>query len=110
VQLSVARTGERWDCPNRELLCHFEARALRDVTLAGQGRAPASAVRVHRGLDNTRRLHSRLGYLSPAVFEALNCNVVRQAALSSEEGCPSNRYQADFMEPIPPAVMLGPCA
>ena len=32
------------------------------------------------GWYNTRRLHSSLGYLSPAVYEALYCNTVRQVA------------------------------
>jgi transposase InsO family protein len=32
------------------------------------------------GWYNTRRRHSSLGYKSPAVFEAINTNVDRQAA------------------------------
>ena len=81
VQLSVGRTGECWDNAVAESFFATIKRELIETrpwpTRAGLHRAIFDYI---EGWFNTRRLHSSLGYLSPATYEALHCNAVRQAA------------------------------
>ena len=79
VQLSVGRTGKCWDCALAESFIATLKRELIETqafsTRAGLHRALFECI---EGWYNTRRLNWSLGYLNPAVFEALNCNVVHQ--------------------------------
>jgi len=81
VQLSVGRTGECWDNAVAESFFATLKRELIETrpwpTHAGLHRALFEYI---EGWYNTRRLHSSLGYLSPAVYESLYCNTVRQVA------------------------------
>ena len=81
VQLSVGRTGECWDNAVAESFFATVKRELIETrpwpTRAGLTRAVFEYI---EGWYNTRRLHSSLGYLSPAIYEALRCNAVNQAA------------------------------
>jgi putative transposase len=81
VQLSVGRTGECWDNAVAESFFATLKRELIETrpwpTRSGLQRALFEYI---EGWYNTRRLHSSLGYLSPAVYEALYCNTVRQVA------------------------------
>jgi putative transposase len=81
VVLSVGRKGECWDNAVAESLFATIKRELIDTrawpTRAGLRRAIFEYI---EGWYNTRRLHSTLGYLSPAQYEAVNHNADRQAA------------------------------
>jgi len=81
VVLSVGRKGECWDNAVAE---SFFATIKRELiytrawpTRAGLHRAVFEYI---EGWYNTRRLHSALGYMSPAKYEALHRNADRQAA------------------------------
>ena len=81
VQLSVGRTGKCWDNAVAESFLTTLKRELFETrpgpTRADLQRALSEYI---EGWYNTRRLHSSLGYLSPAVYEVLYCNTVRQVA------------------------------
>lgn len=81
VVLSVGRKGECWDNAVAESFFATIKRELIDTrawpTRAGLRRAVFEYI---EGWYNTRRLHSTLGYLSPARYEALHRNAERQAA------------------------------
>ena len=81
VILSVSRKGECWDNAVAE---SFFATIKRELindrawpTRAGLHRAVFDYI---EGWYNTRRLHSALGYLSPAEYESTHHNAARQAA------------------------------
>jgi transposase InsO family protein len=81
VILSVSRKGECWDNAVAE---SFFATIKRELvsdrpwpTRAGLHRAVFDYI---EGWYNTRRLHSALGYLSPAEYEATHHSASRQAA------------------------------
>jgi putative transposase len=81
VILSVSRKGECWDNAVAE---SFFATIKRELindhpwpTRAGLHRALFDYI---EGWYNTRRLHSALGYLSPAEYESIHHNAARQAA------------------------------
>jgi len=81
VVLSVGRKGECWDNAVAESFFATIKRELIDArswpTRAGLHRAVFEYI---EGWYNTRRLHSTLGYLSPAQYEMLQHNADRQAA------------------------------
>jgi putative transposase len=81
VVLSVGRKGECWDNAVAESFFATIKRELIDTrawpTRAGLRRAVFEYI---EGWYNTRRLHSSLGYLSPAQYEAVLHNADRQAA------------------------------
>jgi len=81
VRLSVGRTGECWDNAVAESFFATLKRELIESrpwpTRAGLHRALFEYI---EGWFNTRRLHSSLGYLSPAAYEALYCNTQRRVA------------------------------
>jgi transposase InsO family protein len=81
VVLSVGRKGECWDNAVAESFFATIKRELIDTrawpTRAGLRRAVFEYI---EGWYNTRRLHSTLGYLSPAQYEAIHHNADRQAA------------------------------
>jgi transposase InsO family protein len=81
VVLSVGRKGECWDHAVAESFFATIKRELIDTrvwpTWAGLRRAVFEYI---EGWFNTRRLHSTLGYLSPAQFEATNLCASHQAA------------------------------
>ena len=81
VILSVSRKGECWDNAVAE---SFFATIKRELisdrawpTRAGLHRAVFDYI---EGWYNTRRLHSSLGYLSPAEYESIHHSAARQAA------------------------------
>ncbi len=81
VVLSVGRKGECWDKAVAESFFATIKRELIDArtwpTRTGLRRAVFEYI---EGWYNTRRLHSTLGYLSPAQYEAVHHNADRQAA------------------------------
>jgi transposase InsO family protein len=81
VVLSVGRRGQCWDNAVAESFFATIKRELIDPrtwpTRAGLRRAVFEYI---EGWYNTRRLHSTLGYLSPAQYEAAHNNTDRQAA------------------------------
>jgi transposase InsO family protein len=81
VVLSVSRKGECWDNAVAESFFATIKRELIDdrawPTREGLRRAVFEYI---EGWYNTRRLHSTLGYLSPAQYEAIHHNADRQAA------------------------------
>ena len=81
VVLSVGRKGECWDNAVAESFFATIKRELIDSGAwpirAGLRRAVFEYI---EGWYNTRRLHSTLGYLSPAQYEAVHHNADRQAA------------------------------
>ena len=81
VVLSVGRKGECWDNAVAESFFATIKRELIETrawpTRAGLRRAVFEYI---EGWYNTRRLHSTLGYLSPAQYEAVHHNADRQAA------------------------------
>jgi putative transposase len=81
VVLSVSRKGECWDNAVAESFFATIKRELIDArawpTRAGLRRCVFEYI---EGWYNTRRLHSTLGYLSPAQYEAVHHNADRQAA------------------------------
>jgi len=81
VVLSVGRKGECWDNAVAESFFATIKRELIDTrswpTREGLRRAVFEYI---EGWYNTRRLHSSLGYLSPARYEAIHDNADRQAA------------------------------
>jgi transposase InsO family protein len=81
VVLSVGRKGECWDNAVAESFFATIKRELIDTrawpTRAGLRRAVFEYI---EGWYNTRRLHSTLGYLSPAQYEAVHHNAARLAA------------------------------
>ena len=81
VVLSVGRKGECWDNAVAESFFATIKRELVDTrswpTREGLRRAVFDYI---EGWYNTRRLHSSLGYLSPAAYEAIHSHAVHQAA------------------------------
>ena len=81
VVVSVSRKGECWDNAVAESFFATIKRELTDTrswpTRAGLHRAVFEYI---EGWYNTRRLHSTLGYFSPAQYEAIHHNADRQAA------------------------------
>ncbi len=81
VVLSVGLAGECWDNAVAESFFATIKRELIDTqawpTRAGLHRAVFDYI---EGWYNTRRLHSTLGYNSPAEWEAIHHNADRQAA------------------------------
>jgi transposase InsO family protein len=81
VVLSVGRKGECWDNAVAESFFATIKRELIDTrawpTRAGLRRGVFEYI---EGWYNTRRLHSTLGYLSPAQYEAVHHNADHQAA------------------------------
>jgi putative transposase len=81
VVLSVGRKGECWDNAVAESFFATIKRELIDArawpTRTGLRRAVFEYI---EGWYNTRRLHSTLGYLSPAQYEGVHHNAHRQAA------------------------------
>jgi transposase InsO family protein len=81
VELSIGRTGECWDNAVAESFFATIKRELIETrpwpTRAGLKRAVFEWI---EGWYNTKRLHSSLGYLSPAVYEARCSTAVSQAA------------------------------
>jgi transposase InsO family protein len=81
IVLSVGRKGECWDNAVAESFFATIKRELIETrswpTRAGLRRAIFEYI---EGWYNTRRLHSTLGYLSPAQYEAIHHNADRQAA------------------------------
>ncbi|HEY5386033.1 MAG TPA: IS3 family transposase [Acidimicrobiales bacterium] len=81
VVLSVGRKGECWDNAVAESFFATIKRELIDTrawpTRVGLRRAVFEYI---EGWYNTRRLHSTLGYLSPAQYEAVHHNADLQAA------------------------------
>ena len=81
VVLSVGRKGECWDNAVAESFFATIKRELIETrswpTRTGLRRAVFEYI---EGWYNTRRLHSTLGYLSPAQYEAVHHNANRQAA------------------------------
>jgi len=81
VVLSVGRKGECWDNAVAESFFATIKRELIDTrswpTRTGLRRGVFEYI---EGWYNTRRLHSTLGYLSPAQYEAVHRNADRQAA------------------------------
>ena len=81
VVLSVGRKGECWDNAVAESFFATLKRELIDTrswpTRAGLRRGVFEYI---EGWYNTRRLHSTLGYLSPAQYEAVHHNAELQAA------------------------------
>ncbi len=81
VVLSVGRKGECWDNAVAESFFATIKRELIETrawpTRTGLRRAVFEYI---EGWYNTRRLHSTLGYLSPAQYEAVHLNADRQAA------------------------------
>jgi putative transposase len=81
VVLSVGRKGECWDNAVAESFFATIKRELIDTrawpTRAGLRRAVFDYI---EGWYNTRRLHSSLGYLSPAQYEAIHNSAARQVA------------------------------
>jgi len=81
VVLSVGRKGECWDNAVAESFFATIKRELIDArtwpTRLGLRRAVFEYI---EGWYNTRRLHSTLGYLSPAQYEAVHHIADRQAA------------------------------
>ena len=64
----------------RVVFRHHQARAHRHPGLAHESRTAPAVFEYIEGWYNTRRLHSTLGYLSPAQYEAVHRNADRQAA------------------------------
>jgi transposase InsO family protein len=81
VVLSVGMKGECWDNAVAESFFATIKRELIETrpwpTRAGLERAVFNYI---EGWYNTRRRHSSLGYVSPAVFEAINRSAVVPAA------------------------------
>jgi putative transposase len=81
VTLSVSRKGECWDNAVAEsFVGNIKRELVNDrarPTRAGLHRATFDYI---EGWYNTRRLHSSLGYLSPAEYESAHHNAARQAA------------------------------
>ena len=81
VRLSVGRTGECWDNAVAESFFATIKRELIETrpwpTRSGLRRAIFDYV---EGWYNTKRLHSSLGYLSPAAYEAQYCRVALDVA------------------------------
>lgn len=81
VVLSVSRKGQCWDNAVAESFFATIKRELIDTrawpTRTGLRRAVFEYI---EGWYNTRRLHSTLGYLSPAQYETVHRNAQRQAA------------------------------
>jgi putative transposase len=72
--LSVSRKGNAGTTPSRELFATIKRELINDrawPTLAGLHRAVFDYI---EGWYNTRRLHSALGYLSPAEYESIHHN------------------------------------
>jgi transposase InsO family protein len=79
--LSVSRKGQCWDNAVAEsFFATVKRELINDQALADPGRAARAVFDYIEGWYNTRRLHSALGYLSPAEYESAHHNAARQAA------------------------------
>ena len=81
--VSSSRSGARANGGQRGgriVFRHHQALAHRQRFVANEGRTSTRRFEYIEGWYNTRRLHSTLGYLSPAQYEARLHNADRQAA------------------------------
>jgi Integrase core domain len=81
VILSVSRKGECWDNAVAEsFFATIRRELINDRTWPTQAGLQRAVFEYIEGWYNTRRLHSALGYLSPAEYELTHRNAARQAA------------------------------
>jgi transposase InsO family protein len=70
-EVSMSRKGDCWDnAPLESFFATLKTELLRDADLATRGQARVAIFDYIEGFYNLRRLHSALGYLSPASYEA----------------------------------------
>lgn len=80
VELSHGRTGQCWDNALAESFSGSIKGELIDLQPWPTEAAARYAVTEYTGWYNGTRLHSSLGYLSPAEFEATHRNEIRNVA------------------------------
>jgi putative transposase len=80
VELSLGRTGQCWDNALAESFFGSIKGELIDLQPWPARAAARRAVTEYIGWCNGTRLHSSLGYLSPAEFEATHRNEIRNVA------------------------------
>jgi transposase InsO family protein len=70
-EVSMSRRGDCWDnAPLESFFATFKKELLPDADFATRERARAAIFDYIECFYNRRRLHSALGYLSPALYEA----------------------------------------
>ena len=81
VILSFSRKGECWDNAVAEnFFATIERELINDRAWPTRAGLHEAVLDYIEGWYNTRRLHSALGYLSPAEYESAHHNADRQAA------------------------------
>jgi len=71
LEVSMSRRGNCWDnAPLESFFATLKKELLRDAGFATRGQARVAVFDYIEGFYNTRRLHSGLGYLTPAQYEA----------------------------------------
>jgi putative transposase len=81
VILSVSRKGECWDNAVAEsFFATIKREAINDRAWPARAGLHRAVFDYIEGWYNTRRLHSSLGYLSPAEYELTHRRAARQAA------------------------------